>query len=141
MIPDAELDELERLEREATPGPWTFNGLHDFPEVRPVALWGGFDQADTPKSAKVANARLIAASRNALPDLLAEIRQLRSERSTVRARAIEEAATDCERRGDEAADKADTASSESDLRREFTAEAWAFHRAATGIRALAKEGR
>lgn len=56
MLTDEQLAELERLDREATPRPWS-NG----------AAYG----------ARVVDADLIAAARNALPELIAEVRRLR----------------------------------------------------------------
>lgn len=81
-----DLDELDRLEKAATPGPWV-DGLSQ-PGVRKIAisehlndeiatLYGGPDDiGDAP------NATLIAAARNALPAL---IRELRAAREVVKA--------------------------------------------------------
>jgi hypothetical protein len=70
-----DLDELARLEQAATPGPWTFfdrcgkgpDGTDDFVgyEVE------GPPQADRGQFERGADAVFIAASRNALPALLA----------------------------------------------------------------------
>lgn len=67
-----DLDELERLEREATPGPWetTADPLSGVPAF--VKTPGELIAADAP-----ADAALIVAARNALPALLVELRALR----------------------------------------------------------------
>lgn len=60
VLTDETLSELERLDREATPGPWS-NG----------AAYG----------ARVVDAHIIRAARNALPELIAEVRRLREAMS------------------------------------------------------------
>jgi hypothetical protein len=74
----AELDELAELEKAATPGPWH---LHERSDT--------FTLSPSPTDTRVAacrvqkrggatwDAKMIAASRNALPKLLAEVRALR----------------------------------------------------------------
>lgn len=66
------LDELERLCRAATPGPWTLDehgdGLRG-PGGAPIAeTWGG--------TRRLADARFIEAARHALPKLIAEVRRI-----------------------------------------------------------------
>ena len=57
------LDELERLEKAATPPQWESDG-------RRIVMPAPWSEA---------NAQLTAAARNALPELIAEIRKLRDE--------------------------------------------------------------
>lgn len=71
-----DLDELERLEREATPGPWKI-AITKFPSgdsewEYQLATERG--HAATPYS----DFALIVAARNALPDLIAELHTLRA---------------------------------------------------------------
>lgn len=84
---DAELQRLERLEKAATPGPWTatshiggfgFSGPLTFYSV--TNEYSGKDSPIWLESED--NVRFIAAARNALPELIAEIRRLRAERQT-----------------------------------------------------------
>lgn len=97
-----DLDELERLEREATPGPWELweehlyifagpaeeNGPGCLKGARVTICEADFDDGEWEyqQAAERGNAvgspesdfNLIAAARNALPDLLAELRTLRA---------------------------------------------------------------
>lgn len=67
-----DLEELERLEREATPGPWRRDA--DYPQlVAGMASVPGGVPYFAP-----ADAALIVAARNQLPALLAELRALRA---------------------------------------------------------------
>src|SRR5690606_38182811 len=77
-----DLDELERLKREATPAPWKI-------AITKFASGDGwyvvdahgdfFAGANAPNpSTDEPNTRCVAASRNALPDLIAELRTLRA---------------------------------------------------------------
>lgn len=72
------LAELRRLDKAATPGPWTvWTGAGHPPEVRcdghtPVVSWPGFDDSDRSTQEHEANAKLMALARNALPALLRE---------------------------------------------------------------------
>jgi hypothetical protein len=77
------LEELERLAAKATPGPWVANN------------WGRVWHTPNPNSTRLvcdtmrntvrnpkswrANARLIAAMREALPELIARVRELEQE--------------------------------------------------------------
>ena len=83
-LSDAELDALEAMSRLADPGPWEadidsgfwtgkwYTGGHG-------RSWAVYDQGDDAVEARsVANATLIAAARNALAPLVAEVRRLRS---------------------------------------------------------------
>lgn len=79
-LTDEELQELERLERAATPGPWT--------ESRGFLFRDDGDHVGTCEYTQnnnragfvgMANASLIANTRNALPLLLAEVRELRRQ--------------------------------------------------------------
>lgn len=81
---DAELERLERLEKAATPGPWNttrYSGGISF--SGPLRLYSGtneeFGEPDPIRFENEANIYLIAAARNALPELIAEIRRLRAE--------------------------------------------------------------
>lgn len=87
-VTEEQLAELERLEREATPGPWSTCKMmpsdgHD--EAVAVLDADGFranDVCDCYGDSRVereANARVIVAARNALPALVAEVRRLREE--------------------------------------------------------------
>ena len=76
-----DIDALEALERAATPGPWTATN-----RVRDDGVWmverDGDDLiADIDgdnHECDAANAALIAAARNALPELIAEVRRHRA---------------------------------------------------------------
>lgn len=107
---DERLAELERLEQAAMPGPWTWCGADLYPDagvederfahqrlqrhdgVRITVLERGF----------VIDLLLIVAARNALPELLAEVRRLQACREALRiclAEYVEEygsASCDCE---------------------------------------------
>ena len=82
MITDELLKELEQKEKAATPGPWEIrsylghvvDGVAVEPDV--VNTYSGFDLLD--------DAELTTAMRNALPDLLAEVRRLRAENAALR---------------------------------------------------------
>lgn len=100
-IDEAELDELERLCAEATPGPWVIDSGQYCPEAchyggpqEYVYVMGERDHyvADcwcegAPQDKP--NARLIAAARNALPALIAEVRRLRGEQDCARVAELE----------------------------------------------------
>src|SRR5262249_55384626 len=90
-----DIEELTRLEQAATPGPWTTEaGLKFSGENWLLASLGnGYDDLDhwvTPDHIRCSDmgggaaedAALIAAARNALPDLLAELRRLRELETT-----------------------------------------------------------
>lgn len=74
-----DLDELERLEREATPGPWEWYGI-SLKAGRVEVLGPGESDSFGYGTIDVADADqdLIAAARNALPELIAELRTLRA---------------------------------------------------------------
>lgn len=82
-----ELQKLEELERRATLGPWHvgdgaaygFDGSFDVhgPDNCGIAGMVGTAQAAKHQRNSEANAEFIAATRNALPELIAEIRRLR----------------------------------------------------------------
>lgn len=80
-VTDQQLAQWERLAKEAAPGPWKQNGdtgqviqtqRSDLPALEIV---------DTTQNANrgIENARFIAAARQAVPDLAAEVRRLREE--------------------------------------------------------------
>ena len=76
-----DLDELERLEREATPGPWVAWRSEIFPgsdakayDEDSIVCCEGQEGV-----ARHANAALIVAARNALPELIRELKELREE--------------------------------------------------------------
>jgi hypothetical protein len=84
-LPD--LDELDRLAAAATPGPWEANpasGLHD-----DAAAWVGYDSTGTGPQTFICStanhpdglndAAFIAASRSALPLLVARVRELEAQ--------------------------------------------------------------
>lgn len=87
MTTTLDLDELERLEKAATPGPWAHYGHHT---TGKLWLYGTADYANHPRIALIeeglnygqdvpatesANADLITAMRNALPALIAAARE------------------------------------------------------------------
>ncbi|MCX3064240.1 hypothetical protein [Streptomyces beihaiensis] len=103
-VTDEELDELDELAQAATPGPWFVRHLDDEHAMNLVAVstmpdtglgerWPHFDHRETvaatlvqsPRYVDTAderwdeNARFIAAAREAVPRLLAEIRRLRAQ--------------------------------------------------------------
>ena len=78
VTPEA-LDRLEAMEKAATPRPWrVFDGTPCIgAEAGGVAHCGMVRQ---PQAMQAIHAALIVAARNALPDLIAEIRRLKKER-------------------------------------------------------------
>lgn len=80
-----DLDELEQLEKAATPGPWkgcpSPNAADTFSSVRPMRDGRELEEiANTYGSTNFeerSNAFFIAAARNALPSLIAELRAAR----------------------------------------------------------------
>lgn len=107
-LTDEELDELEELAGAATPGPWFVRSLDDADAMSLVAVstvpdtglgerWPGFDHRDIvaatliqqPRYVDAAderwdeNARFIAAARDTVPRLVAEIRRLRHQLETI----------------------------------------------------------
>lgn len=95
-----QLAELRRLEKEATPGPWT--GESDwgaaYSKVDGTVIFRGERPRRIPQSERPgpsANGRFAAALRNAAPSLLDEIEALRAEREKLRA-ALEAMAEDHE---------------------------------------------
>lgn len=81
-LTDEQLDDLDRLEREATPGEWAYAYQWDSYYAAYSAL-GPAHSADAPgigtaaHLAAIADARLIATSRNALRALIDEVREHR----------------------------------------------------------------
>jgi hypothetical protein len=101
-LTDTELDELAHLEREATPGPWRVFVSRDVdPKTELAALVDGtpgrtadlaYVTADDTDLAPAvtgcgetseANADFIAAARNTVVRLIAEVRELRAERKQI----------------------------------------------------------
>ena len=92
-LTDEELGELERLEKEATPGPWALESYsedHEGPisvvseyEIKRggvvSANWIAECDLQDDEAQNVVNAELIRAYRNALPALLREVRQHRAK--------------------------------------------------------------
>lgn len=89
MLTDEQIAELERLDREATPGPWDVEGVsfdEDGNEVlMPYGLCGpsgatiwssGSGEYTHPD---MSTARFVASARTAVPALVAEVRRLRVE--------------------------------------------------------------
>lgn len=81
---DEILDEVERLDREATPGPWhreTGDGINEVYDRPYLGLriadvpWGSCDDVER----AVTDATLITAYRNHAPALAAEVRRLRTQ--------------------------------------------------------------
>lgn len=97
----AELDELERLANAATPGPWkefTANKGSDLSET----FVHGPDKRWLARDFEPFNARFVAAAREAVPMLLAELRSLRfvrveADAAWKRATASEQLGRDAER--------------------------------------------
>lgn len=95
---EIDLDALEALANAATPGPWELTDFNEG-EDPPQPLWGVvnppyYNPLDHPDddAAEVQvhvgsreDAEFIAAARKALPELIAEVRQLREELDTLRA--------------------------------------------------------
>ena len=76
-ITEEQLAELERLEREATPGPWELkDGMLTFPPAtdQDVARMSGASCCEWIG----ATMPILVAARNALPQLIAEVRRLRA---------------------------------------------------------------
>lgn len=88
-----DLNELERLLAEATPGPWAFDSystVHSAPRIQEYE----FDESVEPDVCKMPrtghgdlgtvqgakDAELIVAAVNALPNLIRELRELRADR-------------------------------------------------------------
>jgi hypothetical protein len=89
MLSDEQLQDLERLAKVATPGPWSTDGERSEDDTYwvsgPEAV-GPYD--DTPlcaESRTPADAALVATMRNALPSLLAEVRAARLAQPVVEA--------------------------------------------------------
>lgn len=103
-LSDKELDELDELEQAATPGPWFVRSLDDEHAMNLVAVsttpetglgerWPRFDHreivaatlvqhpryVDTSDERWDENAQFIAAAREAVPRLVAELRSLRRQ--------------------------------------------------------------
>jgi hypothetical protein len=91
-LTDDELVELERLTSAATPGPWTANieeeapiggcsmiGLDGLPDDFPPDMYVYHDQEIAP----TADIKFIAAARNYMPRLIAELRRLRGHSGTL----------------------------------------------------------
>lgn len=88
------LQELERLEQAATPGPWEVaNGKKRHFCLADCAIVGGTDteyglrciaKCNDNFPEAFADARLITAARNALPALLAEVKRLRESNDSLR---------------------------------------------------------
>jgi hypothetical protein len=84
------IDELERLHREATPGPWEQHKIASLSVIGPepddyvVAACGSYSTTlRDMTSIQTANSLLIAASRNAVPDFIAVLRLLARVRPTL----------------------------------------------------------
>lgn len=84
-----DLDELERLEREATPGPWDLKGRclgYNIFAERAIDLSGGFDAVHGLPLFRISeldrdgesNLDLLIALRNAAPAMIAELRAARA---------------------------------------------------------------
>lgn len=88
ILTDAEVDALEELAEKATPGPWTVGKSHESvvapnPADDDEARWyGGALIAES--LFRVGDKELIAASREAIPNLVATIKALKSERDAAR---------------------------------------------------------
>lgn len=86
-ITEEQLAELERLEREATPGPWLVEDKRGWWRVRGpggVAFDDGSACNEYNAECDADTRDLIVAARNALPQLLAEVRRLRDENAMFR---------------------------------------------------------
>lgn len=84
------LDELERLEKAATPGPWEANAEATI-NGEPIEYRGYVEHVNgtvfrpgVNNRLAEADAALIAAARNALPEMIKELRALRTERVLLR---------------------------------------------------------
>lgn len=87
---DINLDELERLAAQATPGPWVANNwgrvwYTPTPDSKRLVCDTMRNTVKNPKSWR-ANARLIAAMRNAVPELIARVRELERHNAGLEAR-------------------------------------------------------
>lgn len=86
MITDEQLQEWERIEKAATPGPWVYDETEDDNGLDPVAMLAdGHSPCGVyavnfraPLDDQPFNGKFIAAARTALPDLIAEVRRLRA---------------------------------------------------------------
>jgi len=74
---DEELARIEALANAAAPGPWEIRTHDELYAVKGQAGWVASMDADT-SSADAANAFFIAAARDAVPALVAEVRRLRA---------------------------------------------------------------
>lgn len=89
-LTNSELDELARLEKTATPGPWY--ALEHYPSMsdrggRVVAQGYSIMLADCriPDEHDLNDCKFVAAARNAMPHLLAELRRLREVEARIEA--------------------------------------------------------
>jgi len=97
------IDELERLEKAATPGPWRFGLETETDEMARAIVIGRYVVSDAPGKtrnvmdsfeevefsnfkvthASASDMEFCAAARNALPALIAEVRELRAYKAQV----------------------------------------------------------
>lgn len=96
-----DVEELEKLERNATAGPWSFNENARGGEGSPAITFEHESLGTTPVVCdapfwSMSDGHFIVALRNAAPAMLKELRALRSAAKTARAEALEEAAKVCE---------------------------------------------
>lgn len=77
---DEQLKELERLASEATPGPWNWDSYDHVccPMVRPEDLGNEVCCVSIESQCRYADGLFIAASRTAIPALVAEVLRLRA---------------------------------------------------------------
>lgn len=83
LLSTSEIEELERLEKEATPMPWSFKGHTKDPDIYDAKGWWIVNQVcsgvgDNDDSGEI-NARCIVAMRNNFSRLLETVKQLRSD--------------------------------------------------------------
>lgn len=96
-----DLDELERLEAAATPGPWEVEGFgwtdtetgdgEDWVTIRQAGSTNAIMDSlihDQNQDQVERNFALIAAARNALPDLIRRVREAEAERDRLRAQVV-----------------------------------------------------
>jgi hypothetical protein len=80
---DEELARIEALANAATPGPWEVRAHDDLFAVKGQSGWVASMDADT-SAADASNSEFIAAARDAVPALVAEVKRLRRIESLAR---------------------------------------------------------
>lgn len=85
---NSDLDELKRLHRAATPGPWMTDMLFNIVDDHGIIVHNFEEYGHTSNPSK-ANVRYIVAACNAVPELIARVRELERQRKLLAAKVRE----------------------------------------------------